>query len=52
MKIVWETTQPNGQPRHGLDTSRAEQAFGFRAQTPFEEGLQRMVVWYQKSHHV
>ncbi len=31
-KIVWDTTKPNGQPRRGLDTSRAEKYFGFRAQ--------------------
>src|SRR5437868_331041 len=30
-EIVWDTTQPNGQPRRCLDTSRAEKLFGFRA---------------------
>ena len=33
-KIVWDTSKPNGQPRRALDTSRAEQFFGFRARTP------------------
>jgi GDP-L-fucose synthase len=47
-KIVWDTTQPNGQPRRALDTSRAAQGFGFRAQTSFEEGLQRTITWYQE----
>jgi GDP-L-fucose synthase len=46
---VWDTTQPNGQPRRCLDTSRAERGFGFRATTPFEEGLRRTVEWYQKA---
>ena len=45
-KIVWDTTKPNGQPRRKLDTSRAKQEFGFQAQTPFEEGLQRTIDWY------
>ena len=45
-KIVWDTTKPNGQPRRKLDTSRAKQEFGFHAQTPFEDGLQRTIDWY------
>jgi GDP-L-fucose synthase len=46
-RIVWDTTKPNGQPRRKLDISRAEQLFGFRASTPFEEGLRRTIQWYQ-----
>ena len=45
-RIVWDTSKPNGQPRRRLDTSKAEQFFGFRAQTDFDEGLRRMVEWY------
>lgn len=45
-KITWDTTQPNGQPRRGLDTSRAEQYFGFKAGTSFEEGLKKTITWY------
>ncbi|MBP1693022.1 MAG: fcl [Chloroflexi bacterium] len=47
-EIVWDTSQPNGQPRRALDVSRAEKFFGFRAQTPFEEGLRRTIDWYIK----
>jgi GDP-L-fucose synthase len=47
-QLVWDTTKPNGQPRRVLDTSRAEQFFGFRAQTPFEEGLRRTIAWYRE----
>jgi GDP-L-fucose synthase len=46
-EIVWDTEKPNGQPRRRLDVSRAERFFGFRAQTPFREGLERTVVWYR-----
>jgi GDP-L-fucose synthase len=45
-RLVWDTSKPNGQPRRRLDISRAEQAFGFRAQVGFDEGLQRTVAWY------
>jgi GDP-L-fucose synthase len=29
-----------------LDVSRAEKEFGFRAKTPFEEGLKKTIEWY------
>ena len=47
--IVWDTSKPNGQPRRCLDVSRAERLFGFRATTPFEEGLRRTIAWYRRS---
>lgn len=47
-EFVWDASKPNGQPRRALDTSRAEKFFGFRAQTPFEEGLRRTVEWYRQ----
>ena len=46
-RITWDATKPNGQPRRGLDTSRAERTFGFRARTPFAEGLVATVAWYR-----
>ncbi len=49
-RLVWDGTKPDGQPRRCLDTSRAERAFGFRARTPFAEGLARTVEWYLARH--
>lgn len=45
-KLVFDTSKPNGQPRRGLDTSRAEREFGFRAKTSFEEGLKNTIDWF------
>jgi GDP-L-fucose synthase len=45
-RIVWDVNQPNGQPRRGLDTTRAEREFGFKAQTTLEAGLQKTIDWY------
>lgn len=45
-EIHWDTTQPDGQPRRVLDTSRAEAALGFKAKTPFPVGLKATVEWY------
>ena len=46
-RIVWDTSQPNGQPRRSVETGRAERAFGFRATTDFETGLRRTIEWYE-----
>ena len=46
--IVWDTSKPGGQPRRCLDVSKAEREFGFRARTPFEEGLRRTIAWYRE----
>jgi GDP-L-fucose synthase len=46
-QLVWNSSQPDGQPRRSLDTSRAEELFGFRARTTFEEGLARTIDWYR-----
>ena len=48
-KITWDTSMPNGQPRRSLDASRASELFGFRAETPLREGLERTVRWYRES---
>jgi len=44
--IVWDTTKPNGQPRRCLDTSRAQQYFGFRAQQGLREGVAKTLAWF------
>lgn len=46
--LVWDPTQPDGQPRRSLETTRAEQAFGFRARTNVREGLKRTIAWYRQ----
>lgn len=51
-EIVWDTTRPNGQPRRLLDTSRAEEYFGFRARTALEQGLAKTVKWYEQARAV
>jgi GDP-L-fucose synthase len=47
-EIVWETDQPNGQPRRCLDTNRAKEKFGFVAQVEFKQGLKNTIDWYRK----
>jgi len=45
-RFVWDTSQPNGQPRRQLDVSRAHERFGFVAKTSFADGLKQTVDWY------
>ncbi|MFN8435214.1 MAG: GDP-L-fucose synthase [Anaerolineales bacterium] len=46
-KIVWQTDKPNGQPRRGLDVSRAKELFNWSAQVSFEEGMKRTIEWFK-----
>ena len=46
-ELVFDPSKPNGQPHRMLDTSRAEIEFGWRALTPFDEGLRKTVAWWQ-----
>jgi len=48
-KLVWDTTKPNGQPRRKLDTARAYQRFGFKAQMSFEEGMGHTIKWFREN---
>lgn len=50
-RIAWDTSKPGGQPRRCLDVSRAEQEFGFRARTGFEEGLTKTIEWYRRQRY-
>ena len=49
-KLVWDSSQPDGQPRRCLDVERARQAFGFQAKIGFDEGLQETIDWYRKTN--
>jgi GDP-L-fucose synthase len=49
--IRWDTSQPDGQPRRALDTSRAKAAFGFEARTSFREGMRETIGWYVQHLH-
>jgi len=48
--ILWDSSQPDGQPRRCLDVSRAKQEFGFAAKTDFDEGLKTTIEWYRENH--
>jgi GDP-L-fucose synthase len=45
-EVIWDQTQPDGQPRRSLDTSKASDFLGWRARVPLQEGLRRTIEWY------
>jgi nucleoside-diphosphate-sugar epimerase len=47
-EIIWDVSQPDGQPRRRLDSSRAEREFGFVAKTGLRDGLARTIDWYRR----
>jgi GDP-L-fucose synthase len=48
-RVEFDASMPNGQPRRCLDTSRADEYFGFRARTDFETGLRQTIAWYEQT---
>ncbi len=49
--LTWDTSKPNGQPRRGLDVSRARDRFGWQARMPFETGMQRTIEWFRANRN-
>jgi GDP-L-fucose synthase len=47
-RLIWDASQPEGQPRRMLDISKAREKFGFTAQTDFRYGLAKTIEWYEK----
>ena len=51
-EIKWDATKPDGQLRRALDTTRAEREFGFRAETPFKDGLMKTIEWQRNNINI
>ena len=47
--VAYDASKPDGQPRRQLDTTKAFEEFGFKAQTYFREGLKKTIEWYGKA---
>lgn len=52
IKVKFDTSKPEGQPRRKCDTKKAQSILGFKAQVPFREGLKETIDWYLESHHL
>jgi len=47
--VIWDQSQPDGQPRRMLSVARAVREIGFRAKTDLRHGLQKSIRWYLDS---
>lgn len=47
-RFVYDRSRPNGQPRRGLDVTRARERLGFVATTSLDEGLYRTVAYFRE----
>ena len=45
-RITWDATKPDGQPRRGVDGSRANRVLGWKPTMDFHEGLRTTIDWY------
>ena len=48
-EIVWNTSEPDGQPRRRLHVQKALEEFGFQALTNLRTGLTKTIEWYQET---
>jgi GDP-L-fucose synthase len=46
-RITWDTSKPDGQPRRGLDISRARSLLGWSPRQDFDAGLRATVEWWR-----
>jgi GDP-L-fucose synthase len=51
-EVVWDSERPDGQPRRYLEVSRAREGFGFEADTPLRDGLERTIESFRTDHSV
>lgn len=47
-RLRWDASKPDGQPRRCLDTTRAAEGFGFRAEVDLDAGLRRTIDWWRR----
>ncbi|CAN5699613.1 GDP-L-fucose synthase [soil metagenome] len=45
-ELRWDHSKPDGQPRRGVDARRAAELLGWKASTPFADGLRATIDWY------
>jgi GDP-L-fucose synthase len=46
-EIVWDTSQPDGQPTRRLDVTRARELMGFEATMALEDGLRSTIAYFE-----
>jgi GDP-L-fucose synthase len=47
-RIAWDASKPDGQPRRGLDITRARRLLGWEPKQDFDAGLHATVAWWRE----
>lgn len=47
-RIAWDASKPDGQPRRGIDISRARSLLGWEPKQDFDGGLAATVAWWRE----
>ncbi len=50
VKIKFDKTKPDGQPRRNAATQKARQKIGFEARVNLQEGLRKTIAWYKEKY--
>jgi len=45
-ELRWDSSKPDGQPRRGVDGSRARKLLSWEPEVDFESGLRETIAWY------
>jgi len=48
--FVWDTKEPDGQPRRCLDITRAKREIGFENEVSLDFGLQQTITWFKNNY--
>ncbi len=48
VKIVFDTSRPDGSPRRNSNNYKAKEKVGFVARTKLQEGLRKTILWYKR----
>ena len=46
-KIRWDSSKPDGQPRRGIDISRARELLDWEPKESFQSGLSKTIKWWR-----
>lgn len=52
LKIEFDRSKPDGQPRRNCDTKKAKELIGFQAKVRLEEGLEKTIDWYKENFNL
>jgi nucleoside-diphosphate-sugar epimerase len=47
-RILWDRSKPDGQPRRGLDISRARTLLDWQPIRDFDQGLAETIQWWRE----